>query len=200
VLPGARVTVNEVDKGTNFVSSTDSLGDYVASPLSIGRYKVTVEKEGFKTAVAGPIELQVQQRAVMDITMQIGQITQEVQVTGAAPLLETATSDLGQVVNNRQVVNLPLNGRNFAQQALLTAGTAPSEPGARDEGGYGFSANGGRSLQNNFLLDGVDNHSNLTDLLNETNYVIQPSVDPSRSLRFRRTLTARSLAAATARW
>jgi hypothetical protein len=100
-----------------------------------------------------------------------------VEVSTAAPLLETETSELGQVVNNRQVVNLPLNGRNFAQLALLTAGTTPSEPGARDEGGYGFSANGGRSLQNNFLLDGVDNNSNLTDLLNETNYVIQPSVD-----------------------
>jgi hypothetical protein len=66
---------------------------------------------------------------------------------------------------------------SFAQLALLTAGTAPSEPGARDEGGYGFSANGARSLQNNFLLDGVDNNSNLPDLLNETNYVIQPSVE-----------------------
>jgi hypothetical protein len=92
-------------------------------------------------------------------------------------LLETETSELGQVVDNKRVANLPLNGRNFAQLALLTAGTAPSEPGSRDEGGYGFSANGARSLQNNFLLDGVDNNSNLPDLLNETNYVIQPSVE-----------------------
>ena len=96
---------------------------------------------------------------------------------GATPLLETETSELGQVVDNKRMANLPLNGRNFAQLALLTAGTAPSEPGARDEGGFGFSANGARSLQNNFLLDGVDNNSNLPDLLNETNYVIQPSVE-----------------------
>jgi hypothetical protein len=75
------------------------------------------------------------------------------------------------------VSNLPLNGRNFAQLALLSPGTSPSEPGARDEGGYGFSANGARSLQNNFLLDGVDNNSNLPDLLNETNFVIQPPVE-----------------------
>jgi len=100
-----------------------------------------------------------------------------IQVSGAAPLLETETSELGQVIDNKRVANLPLNGRNFAQLALLTAGTAPSEPGARDEGGFGFSANGARSLQNNFLLDGVDNNSNLPDLLNETNYVIQPPVD-----------------------
>jgi hypothetical protein len=176
-VPDAKVTVTDTERGTNFVTSSDSSGEYVASPLAIGHYKVTVEKRGFKTAVAGPIELDVQQRAVVDVSLQVGELVEHVEVSTAPPLLETQTSELGQVVNNRQVVNLPLNGRNFAQLALLTAGTTPSEPGARDEGGYGFSSNGGRSLQNNFLLDGVDNNSNLTDLLNETNYVIQPSVD-----------------------
>ena len=177
LIPDAKITVTETEKGTTFVTSSDTSGEYVASPLNVGRYKVTVERQGFKTAVAGPIELDVQQRAVVNVTLQVGEMVIKVEVNTAAPLLETETSELGQVVNNRQVVNLPLNGRNFAQLALLTAGTTPSEPGARDEGGYGFSANGGRSLQNNFLLDGVDNNSNLTDLLNETNYVIQPSVD-----------------------
>jgi hypothetical protein len=177
LIPDAKITVTETEKGITFVTSSDASGEYVASPLNVGRYKVTVEKQGFKTAVAGPIELDVQQRAVVNVTLQVGEMVIKVEVNTAAPLLETETSELGQVVNNRQVVNLPLNGRNFAQLALLTAGTTPSEPGARDEGGYGFSANGGRSLQNNFLLDGVDNNSNLTDLLNETNYVIQPSVD-----------------------
>src|SRR5207249_2869296 len=84
---------------------------------------------------------------------------------------------LGQVVDAKRVSTLPLNGRNFAQLALLTAGTTPSEPGARDEENFGFSAGGARSLQNNFLLDGIDNNSNLPDLLNESNYVIQPPVD-----------------------
>ena len=119
----------------------------------------------------------MQQRIALDVALQVGQISESIEVTGATPLLETETSELGQVVDNKRMANLPLNGRNFAQLALLTAGTAPSEPGARDEGGFGFSANGARSLQNNFLLDGVDNNSNLPDLLNETNYVIQPSVE-----------------------
>src|SRR6266436_3976829 len=127
--------------------------------------------------VTVPVSLDVQQRIAMDVTLQVGQISESIEVTGATPMLETETSELGQVVDNKRVANLPLNGRNFAQLALLTAGTAPSEPGARDEGGFGFSANGARSLQNNFLLDGVDNNSNLPDLLNETNYVIQPSVE-----------------------
>ena len=81
------------------------------------------------------------------------------------------------MVNSRLMSGLPLNGRNAVQLAQLTAGVTTSEPGARDQTGFGFSANGARSLQNNFLLDGVDNNSNLPDLLNEANYVVMPSVD-----------------------
>ena len=176
-VPQARISVTEVDKGTTLVTSTSGSGDYVAAPLPIGRYSVKVEKAGFKTAVTEAIELQVQQRAVVDITLQVGAVAEEVTVTNVAPLLETETSELGQVVDNRRMVNLPLNGRNFAQLAQLSAGVAPSEPGARNAGSYGFSSNGGRSYQNNILLDGIDNNSNLTDLLNNTSYVIQPSVD-----------------------
>jgi hypothetical protein len=177
VVANAKVTVTDVDRGSNFEATTNDSGEYVAGPLRVGRYTVTVEHSGFKKAISAPVNLDVQQRIAVNVTLQIGQITEAVEVTGAAPLLETQTSELGQVVDNKRVANLPLNGRNFAQLALLTAGTAPSEPGARDEGGFGFSASGARSLQNNFLLDGVDNNSNLPDLLNETNYVIQPSVE-----------------------
>lgn len=177
VVPGAKVVVKEVDRGTTFNTQTSQSGEFVASPLMVGRYTVSVEHSGFKRAISQPISLDVQQRAVVNIKLELGQASQSVEVTGAAPLLETQTSELGQVVNARQASNLPLNGRNFAQLALLTAGTAPSEPGARDESSYGFSAGGARSLQNNFLLDGIDNNSNLPDLLNETNYVIQPPVD-----------------------
>ena len=149
----------------------------MASPLRVGRYTVTVEKAGFKKAVSEVVELNVQGRVAVNIGCRSASKPKRCWSTGAAPLLETETSELGQVVDRRRVSNLPLNGRNFAQLALLSTGTAPSEPGARDEGGYGFSANGARSLQNNFLLDGVDNNSNLPDLLNETNYVIQPPVE-----------------------
>ena len=177
IVANAKVTVSDVERGIHLQTTTNDSGQYVASPLRVGRYTVTVEHPGFKKAVSVPVDLDVQQRIAVDISLQVGQISESVEVTGAAPLLETETSELGQVVDNKRMANLPLNGRNFAQLALLTAGTAPSEPGARDEGGFGFSANGARSLQNNFLLDGVDNNSNLPDLLNETNYVIQPSVE-----------------------
>jgi len=164
-IPEAKVTITEVDKGTSLITSTGSSGDYVVSPLLIGHYSVKVEKSGFKTAITEAIELQVQERAVVDITMQVGAIAEQITVNNVAPLLETETSELGQVVDNRRVVNLPLNGQNFAQLAQLSAGVAPSEPGARNSGSYGFSSNGGRSYQNNILLDGIDNNSNLTDLL-----------------------------------
>jgi outer membrane receptor protein involved in Fe transport len=177
VVAGAKVTITDLERGQNFTATTSEAGEYVAGPLRIGRYTVTVEKGGFKKAVSETVDLDVQQRIAVNITLEIGSQTEQILVTGTTPLLETETSELGQVVDRKRVENLPLNGRNFAQLALLSTGTAPSEPGARDEGGYGFSANGARSLQNNFLLDGVDNNSNLPDLLNETNYVIQPPVE-----------------------
>jgi hypothetical protein len=177
LIANARVQITDIERGSTFEAKTNVSGEYVASPLRVGRYTVTVEHPGFKKAISVPVSLDVQQRIALNVTLQIGAVNESVEVTGAAPLLETETSELGQVVDHERVANLPLNGRNFAQLALLTAGTAPSEPGARDEGGYGFSAGGARSLQNNFLLDGVDNNSNLPDLLNETNYVIQPSVE-----------------------
>ncbi|MBI3477707.1 MAG: TonB-dependent receptor [Acidobacteria bacterium] len=177
VVVAAEVEVTDIERGQTFKTTTGESGEYVASPLHVGRYKVTVAKSGFKKAVSETVELNIQGRVAVNVTLQLGLLTEEVIVTGAAPLLETETSELGQVVDQKRVSNLPLNGRNFAQLALLSTGTAPSEPGARDEGGYGFSANGARSLQNNFLLDGVDNNSNLPDLLNETNFVIQPPVE-----------------------
>jgi len=177
VVTGASVQVTDTERGQTFQTKTNDSGEYVASPLRVGKYTVTVEKQGFKRAVSIPVDLSVQSRVAVNVILQVGQQTEQIEVTAVAPLLETETSELGQVVDRQRVSNLPLNGRNFAQLALLSTGTAPSEPGARDEGGYGFSANGARSLQNNFLLDGVDNNSNLTDLLNETNYVIQPPVE-----------------------
>lgn len=177
LVPNAKVTVTDVERGVNFETTTNDSGEFVATPLQVGSYTVTVERAGFKKAVSVPVKLDVQQRIAVNVKLEIGTVSESISVNTAAPLLETETSELGQVVDHQRVANLPLNGRNFAQLALLTAGTAPSEPGARDEGGYGFSASGARSLQNNFLLDGVDNNSNLPDLLNETNYVIQPSVE-----------------------
>ncbi|HYL84648.1 MAG TPA: TonB-dependent receptor [Candidatus Angelobacter sp.] len=177
VVTGAQVTVRDVDRGSSITASSNDAGEYFAGPLRIGHYTVSVEKEGFKTAVVGPVELKVQDRLVVDVTLQVGATTEKMIVNATAVQLETETSDLGQVVDSRRVSTLPLNGRNYAQLALLGAGVAPSEPGSRVSASYGFSANGARALQNNFLLDGIDNNANLGDVLNESAFVIQPSVD-----------------------
>src|SRR5579864_3326359 len=177
VVAGAKVTVLDADRGTSLVTSTNDQGEYVASPLKIGRYNVTVEKTGFMKALAGPIAVDVQARPEVDVTLKVGSINETITVTTEGPQLETETSELGQVVDSQRATTLPLNGRNYAQLALLGAGVAPSEPGSRVSASYGFSSNGSRSLQNNFLLDGVDNNANLGDVLNESAFVIQPSVD-----------------------
>ena len=176
-VAGARITVREVDRGTSLDVTSNEAGEYVASPLKIGHYTVNVEKNGFKTAIAGPVELKVQDRLAVDVTLQVGMVAERITVKAATQQLETETSDLGQVVDSRRISTLPLNGRNYAQLAQLGAGVAPSEPGSRVSASYGFSANGARALQNNFLLDGVDNNANLGDVLNESAFVIQPSVD-----------------------
>jgi Carboxypeptidase regulatory-like domain/TonB dependent receptor len=177
VVAGAKVTVTDVDRGTQTVVSTNSAGEYVVSPLKIGRYSVTVEKEGFKKDVAGPVQVSIQDRISVDLQLQPGAATEVVSVTGERAQLETDTSEMGQVVDSQRINALPLNGRNYAQLALLGTGVAAAEPGSRVETTYGFSSNGARSLQNNFLLDGIDNNANLGDVLNGAAYVVQPAVD-----------------------
>jgi hypothetical protein len=177
VIADAKVTVVDVDRGTQLTVSTNHDGEYVASPLKIGRYRVTVEKQGFKKEVAGPVEVNIQDRVNVDLKLQPGMATETITVTAEGAQLDTETSDLGQVVDSQRINALPLNGRNYAQLALLGVGVAAAEPGSRVETTYGFSSNGARSLQNNFLLDGIDNNANLGDVLNGAAYVVQPAVD-----------------------
>ncbi len=177
VVPNA--AVKAVNTATNFEYQTqsDASGAWVLSPVRIGTYRITIAAKGFKEAVAGPITLDVQQRQRVDVTLQLGDVSERIEVHATAPLLETDSSETGQVIDNESMVAFPLNGRNPVQLAQLTVGVTTSEPGARDSGGYGFSASGARSLDNNFLLDGIDNNSNLPDLLNEANYVVMPPPD-----------------------
>jgi hypothetical protein len=177
VVSGAKVTATDVDRGTTLVATTNAEGEYQFSPLRIGRYTITVEMSGFQRTVLGPVQVDVQERPAINAKLQVGSVSETITISTQGPQLETDTSDLGQVQDSRTIETLPLNGRNYAQLALLSAGIGPSEPGSRVSGSYGFSSNGARSLQNNFQLDGVDNNSDLGDVLNGSSYVIQPSVD-----------------------
>ncbi len=177
VVADAKVAIADVDRGTVVKTVTNASGEFDSGPLRIGQYTMAVEKSGFKKALAGPLTLNVQDRLAVDVTLQVGTFTETMTISTTAAQLETETSELGQVVNGRTATTLPLNGRNFAQLAQLSVGVAPSEPGSRTETSFGFSSNGARALQNNFLLDGIDNNANLGDVLNGSAYVIQPSVD-----------------------
>ena len=113
VVPNASVTVTDVEHGQTLSTTTNTDGDFVASPLRVGRYTVTVQQSGFKKAVSLPVDLDVQQRIAVNIVLQVGEISESVVVSSATPLLESETSELGQVVDSQRVANLPLNGRNF---------------------------------------------------------------------------------------
>jgi hypothetical protein len=117
VVAGAKVTVTDVDRGIQLTFSTNDEGQYVASPLRIGSYSVTVEKEGFKKAVAGPVQVNIQDRVGVDLKLEPGMATEIVTVSTERPQLETDTSELGQVVDSHRINALPLNGRNYAQLA-----------------------------------------------------------------------------------
>lgn len=177
VIPSASVAARNL--ATNFVYHTqsDSSGQWTISPVRIGTYQVTVSAKGFSGAVVGPITLNVQQSQRVDVILHPGEVSQRVMVSGSSPLIQTDTSEIGQVINHRMMVGLPLNGRNPVQLAQLTVGVVPTAPGSRTTAAFGFSANGNRSIDNNFQLDGVDNNSNLSDLLNEANYVYMPAPD-----------------------
>jgi len=177
VIAGAAITVTNIGTNIAVKTTTDSAGEYVVTPLEVGRYSVTVEATGFKRSVRTDVPVNVQDRVRVDTKLEVGQVSDTVEVAAAAPILETDTSYLGEVVEAQRIVDLPLNGRFFTRLAVLTAGTAPTPAGARDENTGGFSANGVRPYQNNFILDGVDNNSLSEDLSSQASFVVGPPPD-----------------------
>jgi hypothetical protein len=177
IIGGATVTITNMGTNISTKTTSDASGEYVVTPLEVGKYSVSVEATGFKRSVRTDIQVNVQDRVRVDTKLEVGQVTDTVEVAAAAPILETDTSYLGEVVDEQRIVDLPLNGRFFTRLAVLTAGTAPSPAGARDENTGGFSANGVRPYQNNYMLDGVDNNSLSEDLSSQASFVVGPPPD-----------------------
>ena len=171
VLPGATVEVKNT--GTNLVrqATTTDVGFYTITQLPPGHYNITVLKQGFEGARQSDVELLVNQEAELNFSLRVGAVTTEVNVTAAPPALQTASATLGQVIGAQQVVDLPLNGRQFTQMVLLTPGASPKESGQQSAftipiggGGLSPSVNGNRGQENNFTLDGVLNNAIFTDI------------------------------------
>ncbi len=178
VIPAVKVTLLNVETGIQATADTNEVGDFIFLNVRIGRYKVSGEKTGFATAVADNVTVTVSARQRVDLVMNVGQVTESVQVTDAIVAVESDSSDRGQVINRRQIVELPLNGRNYADLALLTTGVRRSDYAFANPPREGaFNANGQRSIFNNFLMDGVDNNAYGTSNQGFSNQVVQLTPD-----------------------
>ncbi|MPY91312.1 MAG: TonB-dependent receptor plug domain-containing protein [Luteitalea sp.] len=173
-VPGAQVTLTHVETNRSYQAITDTRGFYRSVPLPIGTYAVTVEAAGFERTVRTGITLAIQQEATVDLTLEVGNVTDEVTVTGGAPLLQATEASRGEVIGGNRIVDLPLDGRNYLQLARLSPGTNPAASGAR---GGGFSSGGLRASHNTYLLDGIDNQNYQHAGTSNTLEVLRPSVD-----------------------
>ena len=180
VVPGATVTLTNLDTGIAVTRVSDENGSYEFITVRVGRYKVTAELQGFSTALADNIQVTVGARQRVDLQLTPGNLTETVEVVGAATRLETDSSQRGQVITSEQAVQLPLNGREYSALALLSPGVRMSalNTGSSQTVREGsFNINGLRSTFNNFLLDGIDNNAYGTSNQGFSNQVMQPSPD-----------------------
>jgi Carboxypeptidase regulatory-like domain len=183
-MVGVEVTVTNDATNTSVRVTSDDAGAYTAVNLIPGSYSVNASQKGFRPVVFRNFVLQVGQSARLDISMELGSVEQTVEVTGALPLLQTENASVGQVIERAAVNELPLNGRNFVQLAILAPGVSGldyAQPGTintgkrPDElrpGGTALQANGALSQSNEVLLDGIDN----TEMVSQT-FVVRPAVE-----------------------
>jgi len=178
-IPKANVTLANQDTGIVAKATTDDNGNYDFFNVRVGRYTIVVEHSGFNKFTTTDVTVNVNARQRVDVTLAVGAVTESVEVTGVAAALETDSSERGQVINTQQVVELPLNGRNYSDLALLATNTHKSplaaNPTTPREGA--FNVNGMRSTYNNFMLDGLDNNAYSTSNQGFSNQVANPSPD-----------------------
>ena len=178
VVKGANVTLTNEGTGAKLSTTTSDDGGYKFAPVRIGVYTVSVTMQGFQSAEHKKLTVNVGASVVVDFSLSAGQVTETIEVTTEAPVLQTQDASVGQVVDTRSVNSVPLNGRNFTFLAQLSAGVNSPQADTRGNAASGaFSANGLRAAQNNYLLDGVDNNSDTVDFLNGTNFVVLPPLD-----------------------
>jgi hypothetical protein len=214
---GAAVNVTSLETGRLSTATTNELGYYTVSALPPGNYRVDVEQKGFKK-VSRTLELQVAQLGVSDFQLAVGEVTETVTVEAGSPVIDSQDSAIGEVIEGRQVTELPLNGRNFSQLATLVPGVTRGVPtgpatGSQNnaetfrfgqEGGAALAVNGLRPEANNYILDGVDNNEALVntivlfppaDAIDE--FKVQTSVAPSQYGRAGGALVVTSLKSGT---
>ncbi len=178
VVPNAQAILLNTDQGLTLEITTNDSGEFTFSPVRIGNYTLTINAKGFARTTQQNLTVNVGQHLLVNVQLKPGSSTETVEVSAAPPQLQTEEASVGQVMTEKSVNSLPLNGRNFTFLAQLGAGTQTPQADTRGNAASGaFSANGLRPAQNNYLLDGIDNNSNAVDFLNGTNFIVLPPVD-----------------------
>ena len=177
MAPRANVTVKDMDRGTVWKTETNPEGVYAFPRIPAGKYEVRIEAAGFRTAARRDIVLELNARARQDVTMELGAVSETVEVAASAIMLQTENTQVGTVMSGSTNVNLPLNGRNFVQLTLLSPGATTVNPegftsGMRTRAGGRPYVNGNREEANNFPLDGIDNNNATSNMV-----TYQPNVD-----------------------
>jgi outer membrane receptor protein involved in Fe transport len=177
VVQAAAVTAKQIETGLTRLAVTDKQGEYVLVELPIGHYQLEVQAKGFETYLQEGISLDVNQNAAVSVHLELGSATQRVEVSANATQVQTTVSSLGQTVMEREILDLPLDGRNFSQLGLLQPGVVPLTPGLLEAGGparqnQAYAVDGQRPESNNFLIDGADNVSSV-----DGGFVLKPPID-----------------------
>jgi len=185
-VPGASVTITNLGKGTASTHTTDSSGSFMVPFLIPGSYDVAVELAGFRKYTHRGVVLQVNQRARVDATLEVGGLTEVTEVVGLAPLTRTDSAEMGDVIDERAVRELPLNGRNFATLVYLAPGITPGQAGENlsgastfnPRGASNFNALGSQANTNAWLIDGIDNNEYTFNTV-----IVAPTVESVREFK-----------------
>src|SRR6202166_1500873 len=183
VVQSAAVTAQQAETGLTRSASTDRDGGYVLVELPIGHYQIRIEAKGYQKYLQQGISLDVNQTATVNVHLKLGAETQQVEVKADAQVIQTTSSSLGQTVMEREILDLPLDGRNFSQLGVLQPGVVPLTPGLIQAGGglrdsQGYAVNGQRPESNNFLIDGADNVNAV-----DAGFVLKPPIDAIAEFR-----------------
>jgi outer membrane receptor protein involved in Fe transport len=177
MVQAASVTAKQTETGLTRTAVTDRQGEYVLVELPIGHYQIEVHAQGFQKYLQQGISLDVNETATVGIHLKLGSETQQVEVNADAALVQSTVSSLGQTVMEREILDLPLDGRNFSQLGLLQPGVVPLTAGLLEAGGparanQAYAVDGQRPESNNFMIDGADNESSV-----DGGFVLKPPID-----------------------
>ncbi|MGA9799058.1 MAG: carboxypeptidase regulatory-like domain-containing protein [Terriglobales bacterium] len=183
MVPSATVSARQTETGLTRTATTDPSGAYVLLELPVGHYELKVEAKGFQKYVQQGVTLNVNETAVIPVHIAVGAESQVLEINADAQLIQGTVTSLGKTVSEREVLDLPLNGRNFTQLGLLQPGVVPLTPGLAEAGGslragQAYAVNGQRPESNNFLIDGANNFNGV-----DGGFVLKPPVDAISEFR-----------------